>query len=92
MKTERAGLTVKLVILFLLIALTLSLISVRGKLEEARQLRDATARQVQAQREINAGLAEDIAAGSGSESLFNIAREKLGLVEPGERVFVDANH
>lgn len=92
MKTERAGLTVKLVILFLLIALTLSLISVRGKLEEARQLRDATARQVQAQREINADLAGDIAAGSGSESLFNIAREKLGLVEPGERVFVDANH
>lgn len=92
MKTEQAGLAVKLVILILLIALSLALISVRGKLEEAKELRANVARQVQAQREINTGLSEDIAASGGSESIFDIAREKLGLVEPGERVFVDANH
>lgn len=92
MKTEQAGLAVKLVILILLIALSLALISVRGKLEEAKELRTNVARQVQAQREINTGLNEDIAASGGSESIYDIAREKLGLVEPGERVFVDANH
>lgn len=90
MRTERAGLTIKLVILFLLIALSLALISMRGKLEAAKELRDATARQIQAQREINADLENN--DGEGSDSIFDIAREKLGLVEPGERVFVDANH
>lgn len=92
MKLEWSGLTVKLVVLTLLIALSLALISVRGKLEEAKELRSTTARQVQAQREINAGLSEDIDASGGTESIFDIAREKLGLVEPGEQVFVDANH
>lgn len=90
MRTERAGLTIKLVILCLLIALSLALISMRGKLEAAKELRDATARQIQAQREINADL--ENSGGEGSDSIFDIAREKLGLVEPGERVFVDANH
>lgn len=89
MRTERAGLTIKLVILCLLIALSLALISMRGKLEAAKELRDATARQIQAQREINADLEN---SGGESDSIFDIAREKLGLVEPGERVFVDANH
>lgn len=90
MRTERAGLTIKLVILCLLIALSLALISMRGKLEAAKELRDATARQIQAQREINADL--ENSGGEESDSIFDIAREKLGLVEPGERVFVDANH
>ena len=47
---------------------------------------------MRAQTEINAGLAEDIANSGDAGRIEDIAREKLDLVEPDERVFVDANH
>lgn len=92
MRTEKAGLAVKLVILILMIAVLLALLSVRSQLEQARRDRDLISRQVQAQMEINASLKEDIADDGGSGSIYDIARERLGLIEPGEKVFVDANH
>lgn len=92
MRTEKAGLAVKLVILILMIAVLLALLSVRSQLEQARRDRDLISRQVQAQMEINASLTEDIADDGGSGSIYDIARERLGLIEPGEKVFVDANH
>lgn len=90
-KLGRSGLAAKLVILFLLTGMLLALFSVWGQLEAARAERDRVARQVKAQAEINAGLAED-ARSDAPDSISRIAREKLGLVEPNEQVFVDANH
>lgn len=92
MRTKKAGLATKMVILVLLIAVALALLSVRGKLQQAQEQLDTVTRQVQAQIEINAGLAEDIANSGSAESVAGIAREKLDLVEPDEKVFVDANH
>ena len=82
----------KVVILMLMIAVVLALLSERGKLQAAQKELDAATRQVQAQSDINAGLTEDIANSAGGGNLFDIARERLGLVEPDEKVFVDANH
>ena len=92
MKTKKAGITTKIVILVLTIAVVLALLSIQGQLEEARSQLDAVTRQVQAQTEINAGLAEDIAHSGDTDRLAEIAREKLDLVQPDEKVFVDANH
>lgn len=89
---KKAGLATKLLILVLMVAMTLALLSLQGKLEQAQKDLDALNRQVQAQTEINAGLADEIANGGGDENIYSIARERLGLVEPGEKVFVDANH
>ena len=88
----KAGLSTKLVILLLLVGLLLALFSIWGQLEAAQNERDAAVRKVQAQKEINAGLAEEVARGIEADSISRIAREKLGLVEPNEQVFVDANH
>ena len=88
----KAGLATKLVILLLLVAVLLALFSLWGQLEAARTERDLAARQVQAQLDINAGLTEEIEQGGAGEGAARIAREKLGLVEPNEQVFVDANH
>ena len=92
MKTKKAGVTTKVVILVLTIAVVLALLTVHGKLEAAQSQLDAVTRQVQAQTEINAGLAEDIANSGDADRISEIAREKLDLVEPDEKVFVDANH
>ena len=92
MRTKKAGLATKLVILILLIAVALALLSVRGQLQTAQEQLDEVTRQGRAQTEINAGLAEDIANSGDAGRIEDIAREKLDLVEPDERVFVDANH
>lgn len=88
----KTGLATKLAITLLLVAVLLALFSMWGRLETARAERDRAAKQVQAQIEINAGLAEDALGGGAESSVARIAREKLGLVEPNEQVFVDANH
>lgn len=92
MKAGKAGLATKLVILTLLVAVSLALISVRGRLQAAQEELNQVTRQVQAQIEINASLAEDIANSGAAGNAADIARAKLGLVEPDERVFVDTNH
>lgn len=88
----KTGLATKLAITLLLVAVLLALFSMWGRLETARAERDRAAKQVQAQIEINAGLAEDALSGGAESSVARIGREKLGLVEPNEQVFVDANH
>ena len=92
MRTKKAGLATKLIILTMLVAVTLALLSVRGRLQTAQEELDTLAEQVRSQTEINAGLAEDIANSGDPDKIADIAREKLNLVEPGERVFANANH
>lgn len=92
MRTKRAGAATKLVILILLLAVSLALLSVRTQMQTAQDELDTLERQVRSQTEINAGLLEDIANSGDPDSLADIAREKLGLVKPGERVFANTNH
>lgn len=78
--------------LVLLVAAVTALLSMRGKLETAQAQRDLLSRQVQEQQEINAALADDIAHSDDPEYLANIARSKLGLLEPDEICFVDTSN
>ena len=92
MRTKKAGIATKLVILILLLAVVLALLSVRTQMQTAQEKLDALEQQVYSQTEINAGLEEDIANSSDPAKIADIAREKLGLVAPGERVFANANN
>lgn len=91
MRTKKAGLASKLVILILFLAVSLGLLSVRTQLQTAQKELEELEMQVQSQIEINAGLEEDIANRDDPEKLASIARERLGLVEPGERVFANTS-
>ena len=91
MKVKRAGVATKLLVLVLLAALAVALLSTRAKLNAAQNERDELARQVAAQREANAELADDIAHSDDPDYLADIARDKLGLLEPDEIVFVDSS-
>ena len=66
-------------------------LSTQAKLTEARSARDELARQVEEQREANAALADDIAHSGDPEYLADIARSRLGLLEPDEIEFVDSS-
>ncbi len=91
MKVKRAGLWTKLLVLVLLVATVTGLLSMRAQLREAQAQRDELSQQVQEQLEVNAALAEDVANSGDPEYLENIARSRLGLLEPGEIKFVDTS-
>lgn len=90
-KTKRAGLGTKFVVLALLAASAAALLSLNARLSAAREERDLLARQVETQREDNAAMASDIENCDDPEQLTQIAREKLGLIEQDEIVFVDTS-
>ena len=71
MKLKKASLLTKLVILTLLIGTATGLLTMRSQLQAAQADLAAAQKQVEEQKQVNADL----------------ARSKLGLVEPGEYVF-----
>lgn len=92
MLIKKASMATKLIILILLLAVSLALLSVRSQLQSAQTELTLLTQQVRAQTEINAGLAEDIANSGDPDKITDIAREKLDLVLPGERVFAGTNN
>lgn len=91
MRVKRAGIATKLLVLVLLAVLAAALLSTQASLNAARSDRDELARQVEEQRETNAALADDIAHSGDPEHLADIARSRLGLLEPDEIEFVDSS-
>lgn len=91
MRVKRAGIATKLLVLVLLAVLAAGLLSTQASLNDARSARDALARQVEEQREANAALADDIAHSGDPDHLADIARSRLGLLEPDEIEFVDSS-
>ena len=90
-KTKKAGLLTKLVILALLIYLATSLLNLQSRIRQTQAERDALSRQVAEQTQVNADLAEDVANPGDPDRIADIARDKLGLVVPGEKVIVITN-
>ena len=74
----RASLLTKLLVLLLLAGIGWQLFSLQG--------------QVRAAQAEKAALAADIAQGGTQEKMEEIARQELGLVYPGERVFYDTSN
>ena len=91
MKVKRAGVPTKLLVLILLAAVAAALLSMQAQLAAAQAERAELNRQVQVQQEANASLADDIAHSGDPEHRADIARDKLGLLEPDEIVFEDSS-
>lgn len=91
MKLKRAGVATKILVLVLLAAVAAALLSTQARLNAAQADREELSRQVQAQREVNAALEEGIARSADLDYLADIARGRLGLMEPGEIEFVDSS-
>ncbi|MCD7947331.1 MAG: septum formation initiator family protein [Oscillospiraceae bacterium] len=86
MKTKRASLLTKLVVLALLIGLATALLNLRAKIQTAQEDLEQITAQVTAQQQTNADLAQAVENKDDPERQQDIARDKLGLVLPGERV------
>lgn len=88
MQIKRAGFLTKLVVLTLIIAASVTLLQMRGQIEEARAQRDQLELQVANQTQTNADLRDAIEHSEDPDRQADIARTKLGLVSPGEKVII----
>ena len=87
MKTKKASLLTKLVVLALLIGAATGLLNLRLQILTAQSdLAEAEA-QVAAQKQVNADLSDAVENSDDPDRQADIARGKLGLVEPGEYIF-----
>lgn len=87
MKLKKASLLTKLVILTLLIGTATGLLNMRSQLQAAQADLAIAQKQVEEQKQINADLADAVENSGDPERQADLARDKLGLVEPGEYVF-----
>lgn len=90
-RTKKAGLLTKVVVLALLAYMATALLDLQGQIRTTRAEEESLSRQVAVQTQTNADLADAVANPDDPERIADIARDKLGLVAPGEKVFVITN-
>ena len=88
MTFKRAGFLTKIVVLALLIYMAISLLDLRGKIQDVQAQRDVLARQVTDQQLENKRLEDAIANSDDPEMLEQVARER-GYVKQNETLFID---
>jgi len=91
MKLRRSGIVIKIVILALIVYATISLVTTKGKISQALEDQRLLQEQVDETMQENAGLKYDIDHAGDDETIEEIARSKLGLVKPGEKIFFDVS-
>lgn len=89
MKFKRTGVVTTLVLLALIVYAALSLLRMKSRVADAEVQRSALAAQAQALAADNAALDYEIAHSTDPDMIEKVAREKLGLVLPGEIVYYD---
>ena len=82
-----SGFLTRLLLLLLLVSVGYQLLRIHHLVEEARVQQQDLTEQVEAQQQANDALRADIAEGDSQEKMKELARDELGLVAPGERVF-----
>ena len=88
----RSSFLTKLLVLLLVGGIGWQLFSLQGQVRAAQAEKAALAEEVQEKQLENDALSADIAQGGTQEKMEGIARQELGLVYPGERVFYDTSN
>jgi cell division protein FtsB len=86
-KTKKAGLLTKLLVFALLVYSIGALWNLNARIISAKEEVQVLKQQVEAQGQHNTELSEAIENSDDPDHRKDIARQKLGLLEPGEKVF-----
>ena len=86
-KTKKAGLLTKIVVLALLTYSVIALWNLNSRIVHAKDEVATLKQQVETQNQQNTELIDAIENSNDPEHRKDIARQKLGLLEPGEKVF-----
>lgn len=88
-KTRVGGVVVALLLLSGVVGM--EIVHVYAQIDEARAQEQELYEQLEEQKRVNAGLAEDLSRADDPEFIKELARDELGLAEQGERIFYDVN-
>ena len=91
-KRGRTGLMSVLFVLAVLFLVGFQLLNIRQKLNQAESEQAAMAARVAEQRQENASLEAALARGEDPEYLSALARDRLGMVSPGQKDFYDVSN
>ncbi|MCD7861041.1 MAG: septum formation initiator family protein [Oscillospiraceae bacterium] len=91
MKLKRTSTIMKIVILAIIVYAVVTLVSLHGSIAEAETDQAALQAQVDAALQENAELEYDIEHADDPEVIAGVARSKLGLVLPGEKIYYDVS-
>ncbi len=92
MKVKRAGMLTKILLLILLIVTVTAFLNLRTQVKAIREEQAALEQQVARQSQENEALSAAISHKDDPERIADVARNKLGLVAPGEIVFYDSGN
>ena len=92
MKLKRASIFSKIVILAVIVYAVVLLVNTQNQVTMAERDRDVLQEKVDTMVQQNAELKYDIEHAGDPEIIAEIARGKLGLVKPGERIFYDVRN
>lgn len=90
-KKRPSGKLTAIILLALFLGIGIQFLNMYGKLQEAREEEAVYAAQLADLQETNQRLAEDIANSQDPELIERVAREDLGMVDPGEKIFRFSN-
>ena len=88
MKRKRSGILTKILLIALLVYAASTLVSMSGKITAAMKNQEDLEKKVQELEAENSDLEYSIENSEDDEVIEGIARSELGLVYPGEKVFV----
>lgn len=91
MRVKRASLITKIVIIAIMLYAGVTLVSLKVQVANARAQRDELQNQVSSTTQTNTELKYAIDHSTDPETIEDIARNKLGLVKPGEKIFYDVS-
>lgn len=92
MKFKKAGIITKIVIVALLVYAAVSLVTVRSRTAALNAQTEQLQQQVTDLTQSNAELEYKIEHSEDPDTIEEIARDKLGLVKPGEKIFYDMSN
>ena len=91
-RKRNAGTFAVLFVLILLFAVGYQLVNIRAKLASAEAEQSALAERVARQEQENRSLEAALERSEDPEYLQQLARDRLGLVSPGQKDFYDVSH
>ena len=91
MRLKRAGILTVIVVLMLAVYASVMLVSLRVKIEDARAEQALLQQQVDEKTLANAELEYSIENSDDDDTIAEVARDRLGLVTAGERIFYGSN-
>lgn len=86
-QNKKAGLLLRVIFIALVIYLVVTLVTLQNQVAAAKAEITSLSAQIENQKQVNTELSNAIENSDDPSFIKDVAREKLGLVSPGDKVF-----